>query len=85
MAALNSAASAAGIANPVADALPDRAVNQMVEAEQKSARAHSEAVIKPLRDKMNAQIQHAMPEALQLQANARVQRLMQLAKDENCH
>jgi hypothetical protein len=57
----------------------------MVEAEQKSAQAHSETVMKPVRDKMNAQIQQAMPEALQLQSNARVQRLMQLAQDKNCH
>jgi hypothetical protein len=88
VAALNAAAlaaSAAGIANPVAGAVADRAVNQMVEAEQKSAQAHSETMLKPVRDKMNAQIQQAMPEAQQLQSNARVQRLMQLAQEKNCH
>jgi hypothetical protein len=34
---------------------------------------------------MNAQFQQAMPQALQLQSNARVQRLLQLAKDRKCH
>src|SRR5512135_2206328 len=40
---------------------------------------------KPLADKMNPQMNAVVEQAAPLQANPRIQRLMQLAQDKNCH
>jgi len=40
---------------------------------------------KPLTDKANAQMNTVVEQAAPLQANPRIQRLMQLAQDKNCH
>jgi len=40
---------------------------------------------KPLVDQMNAQTNAVVEQAAPLQANPRIQRLMQLAQDKNCH
>jgi hypothetical protein len=40
---------------------------------------------KPLMDKENQQLNDMMKQAMAMQANARLQRLMQLAQQKNCH
>jgi len=55
------------------------------EAMQQREWNRSIAEDKPLVDQMNAQTNAVVEQAAPLQANPRIQRLMQLAQDKNCH
>lgn len=63
----------------------NQAVNAAIMAEQQRAWAQAMAEDKPLVDKMNKQMGQAMPQAQAMQNNQRVQHLLDLAKQKNCH
>jgi hypothetical protein len=65
--------------------LAGRAVGQAEIATQQAIWDKALAEDKPLADKMNAQTNAVVEQAAPLQANPRIQRLMQLAQEKNCH
>jgi len=65
--------------------LASRAVGQAEMSTQQRIWDKALAEDKPLADKMNAQTNAVVEQAAPLQANPRIQRLMQLAQDKNCH
>ena len=81
-AALTAAATAAA-ADPTG--IAGRAVGQAEMAMQERIANQALAEDKPLADKMNAQMNAVVDQAAPLQANPRIQRLMQLAQEKNCH
>jgi len=81
-AALTAAATAAA-ADPTG--LASKAVGQAEMASQQRIWDQSVAEDKPLADKMNAQMNAVVDQSAPLQANPRIQRLMQLAQEKNCH
>ena len=80
-AALTAAATAA-TADPTG--LAGRAVGQAEMATQQRIWDKAVAEDKPLADKMNGQMNTVVEQAAPLQANPRIQRLMQLAQEKNC-
>jgi len=81
-AALTAAATAA-TADPTG--IASRAVGQAEMATQQRIWDKAIAEDKPLADKMNGQMNDVVAQAAPLQANPRIQRLMQLAQEKNCH
>lgn len=75
-----SAAASASSGTPGASA----AVSKVEAAEQQRAWNQALAEQKPLSDTMNAQTAQILPQAQAMQANPRIQRLMQLAQDKHC-
>jgi hypothetical protein len=81
-AALTAAATAA-TADPTG--IASRAVGQAEMASQQAIWDKAIAEDKPLADKMNTQMNAIVDQSAPLQANPRIQRLMQLAQEKNCH
>lgn len=81
-AALTAAATAAA-ADPTG--IAGRAVGQSEMALQQRIANQALAEDKPLADKMNGQMNTVVEQSAPLQANPRIQRLMQLAQEKNCH
>lgn len=83
IAAAQTAASRAAAADPTG--LSQRAVNRSIEAHQQEARQRYTAEDKPLADRQLAQAKVVAAQGEQLQSNARIQQLMQLAQEQHCH
>ncbi len=77
------AAATASTADPTG--LSSKAVGQAENEMQKQAWNKSLAEDKPLMDQAARQTNEAVTEAAPMQSNARIQRLMQLAQQKNCH
>ena len=82
-AAALTAAATASHADPTG--IAGRAVGQAEMATQQRIWDKAVAEDKPLADKMNGQMNTVVEQAAPLQANPRIQHLMQLAQEKNCH
>ena len=65
--------------------LSSKIVAERQHKRQEELRKRAEAEDKPLFDKGQAQAQQVVKQAQPLQSDARMQRLMQLAQEKNCH
>jgi electron transfer flavoprotein alpha subunit len=82
-ASAESAAASATMLDPTG--LSSKIVGQEQARRQKERWQRAEAEDKPLNDKYKAQTEQVVKEGKQMQSNERLQRLMQLAQEKNCH
>ena len=64
--------------------MASKIVGQQQAQRQKERWQRAEAEEKPLNDKYKAQVEQVAKQGQQLQSDARLQRLMQLAQEKNC-
>jgi hypothetical protein len=82
-AAAESAAAQATMLDPTG--LASKLLGQAQVQRQKERWQRAEAEDKPLNDKYKAQAEQVAKQGQQMQSDARLQRLMQLAQERNCH
>jgi hypothetical protein len=85
--AVGAAAATAGAMASSADptGLSSKAYGQAEVAMQRAQWEHAMAQDKPLFDQANRQTNQAVAQTAPMQSNTRIQRLMQLAQQKNCH
>jgi hypothetical protein len=82
-AAAETAAAQATMADPTG--MASKILGQQQVQRQKERWKRAEAEDKPLNDKYQAQTEQVAKEGMRMQSDARLQRLMQLAQEKNCH
>jgi hypothetical protein len=76
---------AAQAAAPDPTGLANKALAQAQAQRQRESWKQAEAEDKPLNEKYKAQTAQVVQEGQQMQSDARLQRLLQLAQEKNCH
>jgi electron transfer flavoprotein alpha subunit len=82
-AAAESAEASATLLDPTG--MSSKILGQAQAKRQKERWKQAEAEDKPLNEKYKTQSEQVLKEGQQLQSNERIQRLMQLAQEKNCH